>query len=78
MVCYLETNFQLMTNLCPPTSPANGDSKTSATPASEQLPSANEFAQCVENINVLNLRLKNSEERCQLLKNDLRQAKQVS
>ena len=75
MVCYLETNFQLMTNLCPPTSPANGDSKASA---SEQLPSANEFAQCVENINVLNLRLKNSEERCQLLKNDLRQAKQVS
>ena len=37
-----------------------------------------EFAQCVENINVLNLRLKNSEERCQLLRADLRQAKQVS
>eukprot|EP00093_Oithona_nana_P004197 04197.XXX_42446_46436_1 [CDS] Oithona nana genome sequencing. len=36
----------------------------------------NEFAQCVENISVLNLRLKNSEERCQLLKSDLRQAKQ--
>ena len=73
-MCYLETNFQLMTNLCPPTSPANGDSKASASEI--QLP--NEFAQCVENINVLNLRLKNSEERCQLLKNDLRQAKQVS
>ena len=37
-----------------------------------------EFAQCVENISVLNLRLKNSEERCQLLRADLRQAKQVS
>lgn len=36
-----------------------------------------EFAKCVENINVLNLRLKNSEERCQLLRTDLRQAKQV-
>ena len=39
--------------------------------------SSDEFAQCVENINVLNLRLKNADERCQLLKADLRQAKQV-
>ena len=40
-------------------------------------PSSDEFAQCVENISVLNLRLKNADERCQLLKADLRQAKQV-
>ena len=63
-----------MTNLlC--SSPANG---AKANPTSiEQQNVPNEFAQCVENINVLNLRLKNSEERCQLLKSDLRQAKQV-
>ena len=59
------TNFQLMTNLS-----ANCDGKNPS-------PSSDEFAQCVENINVLNLRLKNADERCQLLKADLRQAKQV-
>ena len=66
-----------MTNLC--SSPANGAkaNPTTTTPTSSiELPQL-EFAQCVENINVLNLRLKNSEERCQLLKSDLRQAKQV-
>ena len=59
------TNFQLMTNLS-----ANCDGKNPS-------PSSDEFAQCVENISVLNLRLKNADERCQLLKADLRQAKQV-
>jgi hypothetical protein len=38
---------------------------------------ADEFAQCVENISVLNLRLKNADERCQMLRTDLRRAKQV-
>ena len=59
------TNFQLMTNLS-----ATCDGKNPS-------PSSDEFAQCVENISVLNLRLKNADERCQLLKADLRQAKQV-
>ena len=70
----LKPTFQLMTNLlC--SSPANG---AKANPTSiEQQNVPNEFAQCVENISLLNLRLKNSEERCQLLKSDLRQAKQV-
>ena len=36
-----------------------------------------EFAECVDNINVLNLRLKNSDDRCQRLRTDLRLAKQV-
>ena len=58
------TNFQLMTNL------STCDGKNPS-------PSSDEFAQCVENISVLNLRLKNADERCQLLKADLRQAKQV-
>ena len=57
------TNFQLLTNL-------SCDGKVTSQ-------SSDEFAQCVENINVLNLRLKNADERCQLLKADLRQAKQV-
>lgn len=39
--------------------------------------SRDEFSECVENINVLNLRLKNSDERCQRLRTDLRLAKQV-
>ena len=36
-----------------------------------------EFAECVENINVLNLRLRNADDRCQRLRTDLRSAKQV-
>ena len=36
-----------------------------------------EFAECVDNINVLNLRLKNSDDRCQRLRTDLRLAKHV-
>ena len=63
--------LQLMTNL----TITSTDAKTNS-PAT--VVDSTEFAQCVENINVLNLRLKNSEERCQLLRADLRQAKQVS
>ena len=62
-----------MTNLPTITSP---DAKVTNSPA-PTIENSTEFAQCVENINVLNLRLKNSEERCQLLRADLRQAKQV-
>ena len=36
-----------------------------------------QFAQCVENINVLNLRLKNADERCLALREELRRARQV-
>ena len=36
-----------------------------------------QFAQCVENINVLNLRLKNADERCLALRDELRRARQV-
>ncbi len=36
-----------------------------------------EFDQCVERINVLNLRLRNSEERCQALRDELQKCKQV-
>jgi len=73
----LKPTFQLMTNLlC--SSPANGaKANPTTTTSSIEQNVPNEFAQCVENISVLNLRLKNSEERCQLLKSDLRQAKQV-
>ena len=60
-----------MTNLTSTTPDAQTNSSTT-------IEYSTEFAQCVENINVLNLRLKNSEERCQLLRTDLRQAKQVS
>ena len=61
--------FQLLTNITIST-----DAKSNSPIAVD----STEFAQCVENISVLNLRLKNSEERCQLLRADLRQAKQVS
>ena len=36
-----------------------------------------QFVQCVENINVLNLRLKNADERCLALRDELRRARQV-
>jgi hypothetical protein len=39
--------------------------------------SKDEFAECVENINVLNLRLRNADDRCQRLRTDLRTTKQV-
>jgi hypothetical protein len=61
--------FQLLTNITIST-----DAKSNSPIAVD----STEFAQCVENISVLNLRLKNSEDRCQLLRADLRQAKQVS
>ena len=62
--------FQLLTNITTISTDAKSNSPIAV--------DSTEFAQCVENISVLNLRLKNSEERCQLLRADLRQAKQVS
>ena len=58
---------RLSTNLSPP-----GDSAAIMIAAESR-----QFAQCVENINVLNLRLKNADERCVALKEELRRARQV-
>ena len=59
------TPFQLLTNI------------VTGSDDSGKLMSKDEFSECVENINVLNLRLKNSDDRCQRLRTDLRLAKQV-
>ena len=44
---------------------------------SSKVMSKDEFSECVENINVLNLRLKNADDRCQRMRTDLRLSKQV-
>lgn len=49
----------------------NGDDNTNKTLSSD------EFSECVENINVLNLRLRNADERCNRLRSDLKNSKQV-
>ena len=59
------THFQLLTNI------------VTGSDDSGKLMTRDEFSECVENINVLNLRLKSSDDRCQRLRTDLRLAKQV-
>ena len=66
MVCLLT---QLLNNVHPPSNPeSRGNADSDAEPSSE-------FAQCVEHINVLTLRLKNADERCSLLAANLRKVK---
>ena len=65
MVCLLT---QLLNNVHPTNESRGGGGDSSAEPSSE-------FAQCVEHINVLTLRLKNADERCNLLAANLRKVK---
>ena len=64
--------MQLSNNRLANTPSPPGDPAAFMTPAESR-----QFAQCVENINVLNLRLKNADERCLALREELRRARQV-